>query len=189
MLSKLAARCGRKSLPKNTYCWTSQRVSTDASTLSSRLSTLDSRRSKMGFVQNATNWSFKTQVVNSPAKSQIDWKTSGFCKFSESQKAGFCLLQSCLPFRGQNGSKRSKRAPRGDRHPWVADHAPTSPLSHPRGQFEQKKPAARRSTRRRSPAGRLPCSYSPEVQANPASLLCLALDGRASNRGRCGFLD
>ncbi len=83
-------------------CWASQRVSTDASTLSSRLSTLDSHRSKMGFVKNVTNWSVKTQVRNSRAMCEIDSKTSGFFDFVAKQKSGFCPLQSCLPFRGQN---------------------------------------------------------------------------------------
>ncbi len=81
-LSKLAARCGRTGACKDvfdTLHWASQRVAPDLSTLSSRLSTLDSRLSKMGFVQNVANWSVKTQVRNSLAMCEIDWKISGFC--------------------------------------------------------------------------------------------------------------
>ncbi len=88
------------------HCYTSQRVSTDASTLSTRLSPLDSRLSKMGFVQNVANWSVKTQVRNSLAMLEIDWKTSGFFELSERQNPGFCPLQSCWLFRGQNGQNK-----------------------------------------------------------------------------------
>ncbi len=56
-----------------------------------------------GFVQNVANWSFKTQVRNSPATCEIDYKTRCFCKLSDRQNSGFCPLQSCLPFCGQNG--------------------------------------------------------------------------------------
>ncbi len=72
-------------------------------TLSTRLSTLDFQLLKMGFVQNDTNWSDKTQVRNSPAMGEIDRKIRAFCKFDARQNSGFCPLQSCWLFLGQNG--------------------------------------------------------------------------------------
>ncbi len=86
---------------------------------SSPHSTLDSQLAKMGFVQNVANWSRKTQVRNSPAMFESDWKTSGFCKLSERQKSGFCPLQSCWLFRGQNGQNDANA--RGHRQPHLRD--------------------------------------------------------------------
>ncbi len=78
------------------------------STLPTPHSTLHTPLSKMGFVKNVTNWSDKTQVRNSLAMCEIDWKTRRFCDFGERQKSGFCPLQSCWLFRGQNGQNKSR---------------------------------------------------------------------------------